>query len=74
MLKTKKLTLNLVKISFFLMLIYSVFFLAVLNLNIPRLTLILGGLTVVFMIVDMFYYFRNDIRLECLEKGLIEND
>lgn len=55
MLKTKKLTLNLVKISFFLMLIYSVFFLAVLNLNIPRMTLILGGLTVVFMIVDMFY-------------------
>ena len=26
------------------------------------------------MIVDMFYYFRNDIRLECLEKGLIENE
>jgi hypothetical protein len=26
------------------------------------------------MIVDMFYYFRNDIRLECIEKGLIKNE
>ena len=47
------------KLCFFAMLLYSVFILAVLKIKIANLTMLLGGITVVFMVIDIIIHNFN---------------
>lgn len=55
--------LYLTKIGFFAMLLYSVFFLAILRVQIQNMTMLLGGITALFMAVDMIL---NNFNIEKL--------
>ena len=69
--KNNNYALYLTKIGFFAMLLYSVFFLAVLRVQIQNMTMLLGVITVLFMALDMSLSSFNIQRLFSKEVNIL---